>query len=111
MEINEALFILQRENEWYYQYNGPTAMINNASLHKAIGTVLNYYKTNGVNIVHNSNDVITVAEKLYHEANPNTKMDVPSYAYERVEAANKRRIKSNSKLDLYTWCKHEFTTQ
>jgi len=52
-------------------------------------------------------DIITVAEKLYYEANPNTKMDVPSFAYEQVEAANKRRIKANSELSLYDWCKME----
>lgn len=52
-------------------------------------------------------DIITVAEKLYYETNPNTKMDVPSYAYEKVEAANNRRIKTQSKLSLYEWCKKE----
>jgi hypothetical protein len=31
------------------------------------------------------NNVLSVAERLYKEANPTTKMDVPSYAYEVVE--------------------------
>jgi len=53
------------------------------------------------------NDIIEVAEKLYYEANPSTKMDVPSFAYEKVEAANRRRIKAQSKLSLYDWCKKE----
>jgi len=53
------------------------------------------------------NDIIKVAEKLYYEANPSTKMDVPSFAYEKVEAANRRRIKAQSKLSLYDWCKKE----
>lgn len=52
-------------------------------------------------------DIITVAEKLYYEANPNTKMDVPSFAYEKVEGSNRRRIKAQSKLTLYDWCKKE----
>jgi len=56
-------------------------------------------------------DIIEVTEKLYYEANPNTKMDVPSFAYEQVEAANKRRIKSYSKLSLYEWCKQELTNK
>ena len=53
------------------------------------------------------NDIIQVAEKLYYEANPNTKMDVPSFAYEKVEASNRRRIKAQSNLSLYDWCKKE----
>ena len=55
----------------------------------------------------NKDDIIEVAEKLYYEANPNTKMDVPSMVYEKVENANKRRIKAQSKLSLYDWCKQE----
>jgi capsule polysaccharide export protein KpsE/RkpR len=56
------------------------------------------------------NDVITVAEKLYYEANPNTKMDVPSFAYEKVEAANRRRNAAQSDLSLYEWCKQELAS-
>ena len=52
-------------------------------------------------------DIIKVAEKLYYEANPNTKKDVPSYAYEQVEASNSRRMAVKSELSLYDWCKHE----
>lgn len=36
----------------------------------------------------NINDIITVAEKLYYETNPESKMDVPSSVYERVEKLN-----------------------
>lgn len=54
-------------------------------------------------------DIITVAERLYYEANPNTKMDVPSFAYEQVEAANKRRHLAKSELSLYDWCKKELS--
>ncbi len=57
----------------------------------------------------NENDVIEVAEKLYYEANPNTKMDVPSFAYEQVEKANFRRYRALSELTLYEWCKKELS--
>jgi hypothetical protein len=52
-------------------------------------------------------DEIKVAERLYYEANPNTKMDVPSFVYEQIRAANRRRIFANSYLSLYDWCKKE----
>ena len=55
----------------------------------------------------NHDDVIEVAEKLYYEANPNTKSDVPSFAYEQTEKANQRRFVAQSKLTLYDWCKQE----
>lgn len=53
------------------------------------------------------NDISKVAERLYAEANPKTKMNVPSFAYEEVEKSNHRRIKANSDLNLYEWCKNE----
>ena len=56
-------------------------------------------------------DIITVAEKLYYEANPNTKMDVPSFAYEQVESANRRRVLAMSELSLYDWCKKELSNK
>ena len=52
-------------------------------------------------------NVIEVAEKLYYEANPSTKMDVPSMVYVKVHNANRRRIQAQSKLSLYDWCKQE----
>lgn len=56
-------------------------------------------------------DIVTVAEKLYYEANPNTKSDVPSFAYEQVEGANARRRAARSSLSLYEWCKQELKTK
>ena len=53
------------------------------------------------------NNVIKVAEKLYYEVNPNTKMDVPSFVYEKIESQNKKRIDSGSSLSLYDWCKEK----
>ena len=57
----------------------------------------------------NENDIIQVAEKLYYEANNNTRMDVPSFAYEQVERANRRRFEAKSELTLYAWCKLELS--
>ena len=56
-------------------------------------------------MVMSMDDVIDVAEKIYYEVNPNTKMDVPSFFYEKVENANKKRLEAKSKLNLYDWCK------
>jgi hypothetical protein len=60
-------------------------------------------------ITESFNDVIYVAEKLYYEANPSTKMDIPSFAYEQVEKANHRRVESKSTMNLYDWCKTELS--
>jgi hypothetical protein len=51
------------------------------------------------------NDVIEVAEKLYYELNPNTKMDVPSSIYELVAKWHNEWLDSKSELDLYNWIK------
>ena len=51
------------------------------------------------------NNVISVAERLYKEANPTTKMDVPSYAYEVVEKECRAWNNARSELTLYQWCK------
>jgi len=51
------------------------------------------------------NDTIEVAEKLYYEINPTTKMDVPSSIYEKVEQLDRARISAESDLNLYDWCK------
>ena len=51
------------------------------------------------------NNVISVAERLYKEANPTTKMDVPSYAYEVVEKEMLEWLMAKSEITLYQWCK------
>lgn len=51
------------------------------------------------------NDVITVAERLYKEMNPDSTKDTPSFAYETVEKWNKEYLQSNSDLSLYDWIK------
>lgn len=53
------------------------------------------------------NDVMEVAERLYSETNPGTKMDVPSSVYEAVEGLNYRRLATRPSLSLYEYCKNE----
>lgn len=52
------------------------------------------------------NDIIETAEKLYYLINPNTKMDVPSYFYERVEKEYKKWMSSEQHMTLtfYEYC-------
>ena len=59
--------------------------------------------------VKNINNIITVAERLYYETNPESKMDVPSSVYERVEKLNKERWEARSPMNLYQWCKHKMS--
>ena len=54
-----------------------------------------------------NDDVITVAEMLYYEANPGSRSDVPSFAYEQVRESNRRRVTAMSDMSLYDWCKKE----
>jgi hypothetical protein len=49
--------------------------------------------------------VIEVAERLYYEQNPNTKMDVPSSVYETVEKWYKQWEVTMTEMDFYEWCK------
>ena len=53
-----------------------------------------------------NNDVIQVAENLYYEANPNSKMDVPSFVYEKIEGQYIKWRSADSELSLYEWCKN-----
>lgn len=53
----------------------------------------------------NNNNTPYVAERLYREANPESKMDVPSYVYELVETWRCEWVASNSVLSLYEWVK------
>ncbi|CAB4157665.1 hypothetical protein UFOVP690_37 [uncultured Caudovirales phage] len=51
----------------------------------------------------NPNDLFEVANALYYEMNPNTKMNVPNGAYIMTEQWLVEWENSNSKLDLYDW--------
>tara|TARA_Y100000310_G_C20445746_1_gene698317 strand:+ start:576 stop:752 length:177 start_codon:yes stop_codon:yes gene_type:complete len=54
-------------------------------------------------------DIITVAERIYYEANKGTNMDVPSCAYERVEELYHAWVKSSQNLSLYDFCKSQMS--
>ena len=53
------------------------------------------------------NDVIEVGDKLYYEINPNTKMDVPSFFYEKIESLKGRWVYLSDISTLYDYCKKE----
>lgn len=51
----------------------------------------------------NPNDIFQVAEAIYYEINPETKMCVPNSAYILTEKWYKEWSQLRSKLDLYDW--------
>jgi hypothetical protein len=53
----------------------------------------------------NTNDVIECGNKLYYDINPNSKMDVPSMFYERLEKECVKWKESGSELSFYDYCK------
>lgn len=53
------------------------------------------------------NDPIMVTELIYYEDNPDTKMDVPSLAYEQIDSASLRWQVADTDLTLYEWFKKE----
>lgn len=53
----------------------------------------------------NNNNLIIVAERLYREKNPESKMDVPSFVYETVEKWRIEWLQSNQDISLYEWIK------
>lgn len=53
----------------------------------------------------NPNDLIEVAEALYYEMNPETKMSVPNGAYIMTEKWFSEWNESKSDLTLYDWIK------
>jgi hypothetical protein len=57
----------------------------------------------------NNNNLVQVAEKLYREMNPESKMDVPSFAYEIVEKWRIEWLQSNQDISLYDWIKQNKT--
>ena len=53
----------------------------------------------------NQYDVVEVANALYREKNPNTKMDTPSSVYEIVEKWKNEWMTTKTPLSLYKWIK------
>jgi len=52
------------------------------------------------------NEIIETGEKLYYIINPTSKMDVPSYFYEKVEKEYKKWIQSSDykTISFYDYC-------
>lgn len=47
---------------------------------------------------------IEVGNKLYYIINPNTRSDVPSYFYERLEKEYDKWIISSNSISFYDFC-------
>ena len=56
-----------------------------------------------------NNNLVYVAEKLYREMNPESKMNVPNFAYEVVEKWRIEWLQSNQDISLYDWIKENKT--
>ena len=52
-----------------------------------------------------TNEVIKCGDKLYYDINPNSKMDVPSGFYVRLEKEYDKWVDSKSELGFYEFCK------
>lgn len=52
-------------------------------------------------------DVIECGNKLYYDINPNSKMDVPSMFYDRLEKEWVKWKESKSELSFYDFCKSQ----
>ena len=57
----------------------------------------------------NFGDVITCGNKLYYDINPNSKTNVPSYFYERLEKEWIEWKKSESARSFYDFCKAQLS--
>lgn len=93
-----------------YEYDSKIKMVHN--MHESlIHDIANQAAKNFLDMLcrksNDMDDVIKVAERLYREANPDTKMDTPSFIYEQVEKAKKRKVEAGSNLSLYDWCEME----
>jgi hypothetical protein len=56
---------------------------------------------------HTYEELVSIADKLYREQNPNGTMCTPNTVYIRViEKWYPKYVESKSKLDFYDWC-HE----
>jgi hypothetical protein len=57
----------------------------------------------------NYGEVVECGDKLYYDINPDSKMDVPSFFYERLEEEWLKWKKSSSALSFYDYCKKEIS--
>ena len=54
----------------------------------------------------NYSDVIKVGRALYYKLNPESKMDVPSYFYQKIETHWIKWKESNSELTFLKYCEN-----
>lgn len=59
----------------------------------------------------NITEVIECGDKLYYDINPNSKHDVPSMFYERLEKEWLKWKESNSQLTFYEFCKSQLKSK
>jgi hypothetical protein len=57
----------------------------------------------------NTSEVVECGNKLYYDINPNSKMDVPSMFYVRLENEWIKWKESESELSFYDFCKSMLT--
>jgi len=55
--------------------------------------------------------VIECGDKLYYDINPNSKRDVPSVFYERLEKEYIKWKKSESSSSFYEYCKSQLKSK
>jgi len=55
----------------------------------------------------NISEVIKCGNKLYYDINPNSKKDVPSFFFEKLEGKYLEWVECKSELDFYEFCKKE----
>jgi hypothetical protein len=56
----------------------------------------------------NLTDIIKCGNKLYYDINPNSKMDVPSIFFEKLEQDWIKWKKNNIKISFYEYCKNKY---
>lgn len=59
----------------------------------------------------NTTEIIECGDKLYYDINPDSKKDVPSIFYERLEKEWVKWKDSGSQLSFYEWCKAQLPTK
>jgi hypothetical protein len=57
----------------------------------------------------NYTEVTECGDKLYYDINPNSKKDVPSLFYERLEKEWMKWKESDSRLTFYEYCKSQLS--
>ncbi|MCK5017283.1 MAG: hypothetical protein KAS32_09430 [Candidatus Peribacteraceae bacterium] len=62
------------------------------------------FKVTQVKMISKIAEVIKCGNKLYYDINPNTKMDVPSSFYERLESYFDAWVKEDSRETFYKYC-------